>query len=630
MSPDNKLNKQQLKNKPHKSRKPFNFKQFLIIFVFSIYFLLSVYGAIKDSEEITGNVTMNQVEDMISQGEIEQIIVHKSSQTMSIYTTDGQIYTALNPQNDTFIYDLSTKGVNLKVQEKTMLDSVMSIGLTLPLMLIMAMLISYLSNTIVGGNTKMFTLIKNENNHTTFDDIRGMGKTKDDIQFIVNQMKNWKQLGELGARPCKGALLYGPPGTGKTLLAKAIAKESGVGFISCSGSDFNEVFVGVGAGRIRSLFELASVNAPCIIFIDEIDCLGKRRKGGDGGANEHNQTLNALLQKMDGLNKANGIMVIGATNRKDDLDSALTRPGRFDKHYFVGAPDNKKDRDELVEIYLSNKKLDLGKDKPLGETKEEALEKVSKLMVGLTGAQVEEALNSAVYISLQDNRDGIIKLSDIDEAVMQTLLGGIKREHSSKEDEKITAIHEAGHTIVSLVLGQPIAKTSIIPYSSGTGGATLKDTDKTGEQKLRFKSDFEKEIKILLAGKCAEDFIYGEHTQGCSGDLEKATELIYNMMTQFGMIEMHREETVGENGETIVYSQENLINDNVLIEHGVIKSARASVIDKCNKLLTQYENEVADIIDAKATELYNFSERLLEEKTVVNPTLDTISQSLSL
>lgn len=591
-----KLNKQQQNNKPHRKRKVINIKRIVIIAIFVAYAIMSIFQSVKLSESIDGDITLNQFYEMIDNDNVEKINLNKGDNIITVYAKDGSVYETLDPDSDTFLQEIMEKGVVVSIQKKSTTDALMNILGTLPMMLILAMFAVYLSTTILGASTKMFTLIKNQNNHTTFDDIKGMGKTKEQVQFIISQMKNWKELGKLGARPCKGLLLFGPPGVGKTMLAKAIAKESGVGFISCSGSDFDEVFVGVGAGRIRSLFELAATNAPCIIFIDEVDCLGRRRRGGDGASQDHNQTLNALLQKMDGLNTENGIIVIGATNRKEDLDEAIMRPGRFDRHLYIGAPDNKNDRDELVDVYLKSKKVE----------DDVTLERVSKLMIGLSGAQVEESLNSAVYLSLQDGRNGIIKYSDIDEAIMQLHTDGIKREHSSKRDEQIVSVHEAGHCLVSLLLDLPIAKVSNIPYSSGMGGVTIPDLDETGEQKLKFKSEYIKDIKVLLAGKCAEQIVFGEHTPGCQNDIDKATNTIINMQTSF------------------VFDDKSIVNEGELLRIGLTKEISKDTIAKCNELLEKYNNDVIKLLNDNRDKLDSLTELLMKNKTIVEPTLETI------
>lgn len=581
-------------HKPTKKKKIINIREVLIGIVLVIYIATAVFTAVKDAVPITGTTSYLEIMDMIDNGTIKSIQITKDSNKMIVYTTDGQVLDAINPKSDTFIEDLMKKGVDIQVQKTSVTDSVTAVLATLPLMLIMAMFVVFLSSTMMGGKTKQFTLLKLKDNKTTFDDIQGLSETKKDVEFVVDQMQNWKTLDMLGARPCKGILLYGPPGTGKTLLARAIANEAKVNFISCSGSDFNEVFVGVGAARVRQLWELALTNAPCIIFIDEIDCLGRRRRGGDGATNELNQTLNCLLQKMDGINSNNGIMVIGATNRKEDLDAALLRPGRFDRQYLVGPPTTKKDRDEIVKIYLDTKQVDA----------EVTLDKASKLLTGMTGAEIENVLNEAVYVSIRDKRNGIIRLSDIDEATMQTITAGVKKEHSSKRDEQIVAYHEAGHTLVSLLNKIKVSKVSIIPYSSGMGGVTMRDTDDDNDNKLKLKSDFIKDIEILLAGKVAEELIFGEHTQGCSNDIEKATQLVYAMVTEYGFLD------------------DNLMNERVLIENGLKESLEASVITDCNKLLTAINKSVTTKIKENIEVLKAISKELLEHKTLVSPTLE--------
>lgn len=593
-----KLNKQQMQNKPHRKKKVINLKRILVIIVFVIYSIISVIQALKAAKSIAGNITLQQFYDMIDNGEVESINLNKNDDIITIYAKDGNLYETVNPNSDTFLQDIMEKDVNVSIQKKSSVDAILSILGTLPATLILAMVAVYLSSTILGASTKMFTLIKNDNNHVTFDDIKGLGKTKEQVKFIISQLRNWKELGSLGARPCKGMLLFGPPGVGKTMLAKAIAKESGVGFISCSGSDFDEVFVGVGAGRIRNLFELAAVNAPCVIFIDEIDCLGRRRRGGDGASQDHNQTLNALLQKMDGLNSSNGIIVIGATNRKEELDEALMRPGRFDRHLYVGAPDNKEDREELVEIYLDKKILE----------EDITLEKVSKLMIGLSGAQIEEALNSAVYLSLQNNRNGVISYSDIDEAVMQLYTDGVKKEHSSKRDEHIVSVHEAGHCLISLLLGLPVAKVSNIPYSSGVGGVTIPDLDVMGDQKLKFESEYIKDIMVLLGGKCAEQLVFDEHTPGCKNDIDKATSIISAMQVSYA------------------FDDKQLVSEESLVKEGLKKEISEDTIKKCNKLLQEYNEQVYNLLRDNKYKLDKLIDMLLDKKTIVQPTLEMLEE----
>lgn len=590
----NKLTVEEEKNKPKKKKKPINIQRLLVVVTVAACFAIQLWSAFKESSITSADISYEQFIQLEKENKIKNVVVIKTKPLMTVTETDGKVVTVINPQNDTFIRDLLNKGIKVSVQKTTLFESVSAVIVSLPLMIFAVMLLVYMSNTIAGGNISKFTLVKPGLNHVKFDDVRGMTGTKQEVQFIIDQLKNWKAIGDLGARSCKGLLLYGPPGTGKTLLAKAIANEAGVAFISASGSDFAEMFVGVGAARVRALWDLALTASPCIIFIDEIDCLGKRRTGF--GNNENNQTLNALLQRMDGLNPGSGVLVIGATNRLEDLDTALTRPGRFDRHYYIGAPDNKADRDSLVELYTKTKKLADGV----------TTENISRLMVGMTGADIEQALNEAVFISLQKGRDGKIEYSDIDEAIMESLSGGVKSTHTSDRDKEITAYHEAGHTLVSLLLNIPVAKVSIIPYTSGIGGVTMRDLDKIGDNKLRLESEVYSDIKIDLAGKVAEDIIYKEHTQGCSQDISQASKEIYNAITSYG------------------YSNSKLLNTKAVVDNDTFAGIDKDTEKECNKRLEKLEHEVELLLNNNLEKLKKLEALLIEKETIVNPTLSML------
>lgn len=572
-----------------------NVRRILIAITVLIYVSIFVGQAIETSTKRGGDVTLNEFYDMVDNKKIDSVVINRNDKTLTVFGKDGKTYVTVNPDNDTFLKDIMERGVKVQVQQQTVWSSIISMVTVIPVMVMISMFVVYLGRTVLGASTKMFTILKADENNVTFDMIKGISKTKEQVQFIISQMKNAKGLKKLGARPVKGALLFGPPGVGKTMLAKAIAKESGVNFISCSGSDFDEVFVGVGAARVRNLFELASYNTPCIIFIDEIDCLGRRRRGGDGSSNDHNQTLNSLLQLMDGLNDTEGIMIVGATNRKEDLDSALLRPGRFDKHFYIGAPDSKEDRDELVELYLRDKQLGEGVD----------VESASRLLVGLTGAEIEEALNNSVFLSMKDNRNGVITLEDIDEAVMMSYSSGVKSEHITDGDIQVTSIHEAGHCVMELLEGNKVAKVSNIPYTSGLGGVTMRDMDKN-RNKMRLQSEIESDIRVLLAGKCAEYIRYGEATPGCSSDIQRANQLMIGMM--LGGAE---------------YT--NLIDYKGLIEDGYIKEIPYSIIAELNCKLLELEDETIGKLRGNWDLVNSLTDMLIEHRTVINPTIEKIN-----
>lgn len=595
----NRDKKEKERNKNRRKRKLTNWTTILIATVIIFYIVLQLFTARQELKPTAGDVSLQEMYNLIDEDKVDTVIVNDSSNKVTLELKDGTVVNAVNPKNDTFIYDLLERGANVQVQKSTWSEVIMRMMIGIPYIMIISMIVIYISNTTVGGSTKMFTLLKPEQNKVTFDQVKGLGETKKNIQFIVDQFNNSEKLDELGARACKGVLLYGPPGTGKTLMAKAIANEANVPFISAAGSDFGEMFVGVGAARVRSLCSLAQDNAPCIVFIDEIDCLGRRRSVGGSAEQDSNQTLNALLQKMDGINGNTGVLFIAATNRLGDLDDALLRPGRFDRQVYIGPPSTKKDRDEIVDIYLKNKKLDEGV----------TLDKVSKLLVGLTGAQIEESLNEAVYVSLQDGRNGVIELSDIDEAVMRQMTKGVRVEHSSKRDTEITAIHEAGHTVVNLLHGLPVSKVSIIPYSSGAGGMTVRDADFDEDQKLKLESDLTKEIDVLLAGMLAEGIKFNEHTQGCSNDLEQVTNMTYNMITKCGFSNK---------------PSKHRMNEEILVKNHIRSEVSKETIDECNEYIEEREKYTRVLLEDNFDLVEALANKLIEKKTIVSPTLDEI------
>lgn len=589
---------QELKNKPQRKRKKItNPSKVMIGIILVAYLIFSLASAYMSTRPVDGAISYNALLEKVKSGDIEKVRITKDETSGVAFTKEGKQLSFVNPGSDDFVETLMKNGANIEITKKTMFTAVMNVVATLPMIVLTAMLALYIASTIVGGNTKKFTLLKAKNNATTFDDIRGITETKEEVRYLVETITDWKKVAEAGARTVNGIMFYGPAGTGKTLLAKAIAKEAKVPFISTCGSDFNEMFVGVGAARVRALWELAEANSPCIIFIDEIDSLGSKRGGGESlGMKDSSNTVNALLQKMDGLNRTPGIMVIAATNRLDDLDPALLRSGRFDRKFYVGPPTNKKDRDDVVELYLKDKKLEEGV----------TVEKVSKLLVGLTAADIEEALSDAVMISFMDKREGVLKYSDVDEAVMRLNTKGVKKEHSSKRDVEISAIHEAGHTVMGLLTGTPIAKVSVMAYTGGMGGVTVPDQDILGDNQLKFESEYIDEIKMLLAGEVAETLKYGEHTQGCSSDIAEATRLVSGLYSgcAFG---------------------DHMVSVNKLVNNGLEHSFDTDAIRVCDDMLLEYEKEVKASLSDNFDKVERLAEMLVKEKTVVDPTLEMLS-----
>ena len=366
-----------------------------------------------------------------------------------------------------------------------------------------------------------------EDNKTSFANVAGLREEKEELEELVDFLRDPKKYTKLGARIPKGVLLVGPPGTGKTLLAKAVAGEAGVPFFSISGSEFVEMFVGVGASRVRDLFEDAKKNAPCIVFIDEIDAVARRRGTGMGGGHdEREQTLNQMLVEMDGFGVNEGIIVMAATNRVDILDPAIMRPGRFDRKIVVGRPDVK-GREEILAVHAKNK--------PLGEDVD--LKQIAQTTAGFTGADLENLLNEAAILAAKENR-GFVMQADIQKAFIKVGIGAEKRSRIiSEKEKKITAFHEAGHAILFHVLPDvgPVHTVSIIPTGTGAAGYTMPLPEK--DEMFNSKGRMLQEIIVDLGGRVAEELVFDDITTGASQDIKQATQMARDMVTRYGMSE---------------------------------------------------------------------------------------------
>ena len=368
-------------------------------------------------------------------------------------------------------------------------------------------------------------LAQDGKNKVTFNDVAGADEEKAELQEIVEFLKNPQKFVQIGARIPKGVLLVGPPGTGKTLIAKAVAGEAGVPFLSISGSDFVELYVGVGASRVRDLFEQAKKNAPAIVFIDEIDAVGRQRGAGlGGGHDEREQTLNQLLVEMDGFGANEGVIVIAATNRKDILDNALLRPGRFDRQVYVGAPDVK-GREAILKVHARNKQFD----------PDVKFSDIAKTTAGFTGADLENLLNEAALLAARRNKK-LISQEEIEEALLKVVMGVEKKSHIITEhDKRLTAYHEAGHAICFEVLPtqDPVHHVTIIPRSSGAGGFTMPLPEE--DQAYRTKKYMEEYIVVCLGGRVAEKLTMEDISTGAYGDIKQATQMARAMVTSYGM-----------------------------------------------------------------------------------------------
>ena len=438
----------------------------------------------------------------------------------------------------------------------------------------------------------------NEENKVTFKDVAGLEEEKEDLEEVVDFLKNPQKYTKVGARIPKGVILVGPPGTGKTLLAKAVAGEAGVPFFSISGSDFVEMFVGVGASRVRDLFEEGKKNAPCIIFIDEIDAVARKRGTGMGGGHdEREQTLNQLLVEMDGFGVNEGIIVMAATNRVDILDPAILRPGRFDRKVGVGRPDIK-GREEILKVHV--------RKKPLGEDVD--LHEIARTTAGFTGADLENLMNEAAILTAKDGRYYLTQ-KDIRQAFVKVGIGAEKKSKViSEKEKKITAYHEAGHAILFHLLPNmgPVHTISIIPTGLGAAGYTMPLPE--ADEMFNSKNKMLENIVVDLGGRVAEELIFKDVTTGASQDIKQATQLARAMVTQYGMSDkvglinygsdedevfigrdLAHTRNYGEQTAAVIDSEVKRIIDEAYSQAKELIGSHIDVLHKCVELLLEKE-----------------------------------------
>ena len=566
-----------------KNKKGFN--GFLILGI--IVLGLLVYSIFYSGNKVE-NLTYNELITTLKTKPVDAIEVQNSDDVLTITGTiklsgdansliAQQKFKATAPnvegQYDELKQIAQDKGIKLTFagQQTNLLGVVLSSLLPL---LVLAGLLIFLMRQQTGGRAMEFgknkARLDKGNQKKTFADVAGVKEEKDELMELVDYLKRPDKYQAMGARIPKGVLLVGPPGTGKTLLAKAVAGEAAVPFYTISGSDFVELFVGMGASRVREMFKEAKNNAPCIVFIDEIDAVGRQRGAGVGGGNdEREQTLNQLLVEMDGFNDNSGIIMIAATNRPDVLDPALLRPGRFDRQIEINVPD-REGRIDILKVHARNKKLAANVN----------LDYIAERTPGFTGADLENILNEAALLAVRENRK-LIEMEDLDEAIDRVIGGPAKKSKKHNDEErKVVAFHESGHAVIGLVLAdaEVVQKVTIIPR--GQAGGYVLMTPKE-ERNLMTKKQLMARISGLLAGRCAEEIKFDDISTGAQNDIEKATKIARAMVTQFGMSELGTIQYEQPEGSVFLgrdFNSRKNFSDTVAFE---IDQAVKGIIDDC-------------------------------------------------
>ena len=527
---------------------------------------------------------------------------------------NGTEFNSYAPSDETLIKTLQDNGVEITAAPPEQPAWWMSLlGSAIPIIILVVLFFFIMQQTQGGGGRVMnfgksrAKLMGEGNVKVSFKDVAGAEEAKQELEEVVEFLKDPGKFTAIGAKIPKGVLLAGPPGTGKTLLAKAVAGEAGVPFFTISGSDFVEMFVGVGASRVRDLFTQAKKNAPCIIFIDEIDAVGRQRGAGlGGGHDEREQTLNQLLVEMDGFGANEGIITIAATNRPDILDPALLRPGRFDRQVIVGRPDLR-GREAILKVHARNK--------PLADDVD--LKTIAKKTPGFTGADLSNLLNEAALLAARLNKK-VITMAEVEEASEKVSMGPERRSHIvSDKDRKLTAYHESGHAIVAHLLphADPVHKVTIIPRGAAGGYTMMLPTE---EQNYKTKSQLLADIRVALGGRVAEALILDEISTGASGDLQSVTNTARAMVTRWGMSDELGPIVFGEQQEQV------FLGKNLGHERNYSEEIAAKIDAEIHRIVEEAYKDVTKLLSDNEKFLHDMANALLEEETIDSKAVDNL------
>ncbi len=591
----------------------------LIIAIIFVVLLMSIFDS--DNNKLAYSDLISKIEA----GEVSEIELSADGTTAEVKLKEDNYKKQVNiPSIDNLMNNLQTSMTagNIKVTEKSESVFVFILSLLTPFGILIIFLIFWFlfmsgtqgnsggSKTMTFGKSRARMMNPTDKNKVTFDDVAGVDEEKEELEEIVEFLKNPKKFTDMGARIPKGVLLVGQPGTGKTLLAKAVAGEAGVPFFIISGSDFVEMFVGVGASRVRDLFDEAKKKAPCIVFIDEIDAVGRQRGAGlGGGHDEREQTLNQLLVEMDGFSANEGVIVLAATNRPDVLDKALLRPGRFDRQIVVSSPDVKA-REQILEVHSRKKKLSIDVD----------LKTIAKNTSGFSGADLENVLNEAALLAARRNLREI-GMQEIEDAMVKVTMGPEKRTRvRSDKEQKLVAYHEAGHAVVSRFLPtqDPVHQISIVPRGMAGGYTMYRPTE---DKSFMSRTEMIENIVSLLGGRVAEKLILDDISTGASNDIERATKIARAMVTKYGMSERVGTITLGQNQEEVFLGRD-------FAQSKEYSEETASIIDEEVKSIIDFAYKKAEsILREHIDKLHSVAGVLLEKEKIDGEEFDSIFNS---
>ena len=590
------------------------------------WLIIGVIFIVLLSSAMTNDNTKLKYSDLIgkiNEGKVESIVIDSDGTTATVQLSDEKTKKQVNiPNMENFMnYTqefIKNGAFTLEESSESVLSIVLSLltpfGILIIFFIFWFFMMGGVANgqnggkgTMSFGKSKARMMTPADRNKISFDDVAGVDEEKEELQEIVDFLRNPKKYTDMGARIPKGVLLVGQPGTGKTLLAKAVAGEAGVPFFIISGSDFVEMFVGVGASRVRDLFEQAKKNAPCIIFIDEIDAVGRQRGAGlGGGHDEREQTLNQLLVEMDGFSNNEGVIVLAATNRPDVLDKALLRAGRFDRQIVIGAPDVKA-REQILEVHSRTKKLADDVD----------LKLIAKNTAGFVGADLENILNEAALLAARRNLPEI-GMKEIEDAMVKVTMGPEKKTRvRSEKENKLVAYHEAGHAVVShyLTTQDPVHEISIVPRGMAGGYTMYRPTE---DKSFMSKTEMEENIVSLLGGRVAESLILNDISTGASNDIERATKIARSMVTKYGMSDRIGPITLGSDQEEVFLGRD-------LAQAKEYSEETAGVIDEETKrIVDQGYNRARQILSDHVDKLHAVAAVLLEKEKIESDEFDAI------